>query len=144
MKSLDDHWTDWEAHVFGYGYGSGEPHTIPALKTWFEAVGRDDAPHGYDYEKLERASGPTVAWLLINALCKADVIEYGTSPRFGWLTEYGEALKAYVDSKSADELLMLTCRTEDYVHCYPTACNCGPKGFEEGRRCGNPFWNERR
>lgn len=144
MKSIDDHWTDWEAHVFGYGYGSGEPHTVPALKAWFGAVGRDDAAHGYDFEKLERACGPVVAWLLINALCKADIIQYGTSPRFGWLTDEGIALKQYIDSKTSDELVHLVCRDAEYVTCYPDTCNCGPNGYEAGRKCGNPFWVERR
>lgn len=141
-KSLDDCWSDWEAHVFGMGYGTGEAHTIPAIKSLFGAVGREDLPHAYDYKVLERECGATVAWLLINTLINADIIEYGSSPRYGWLTEAGRRLKAFIDGKTTDELIELTCRDENYVHCYPTACNCGPNGYEEGRKCGNPFWTE--
>lgn len=143
-KSLDENWADWEASAFGYGYGTGEAYIIPALKEWFAAVGRDDIQHGYDCEVLERACGAGVAWLIINVLCRADIIEYGTSPRYGWLTPEGERLKSYIDSKSADELYDLTCRDEGYVHCYPDACNCGPHGYEQGRKCENPFWPVRR
>lgn len=141
QKSLDDNWTDWEASAFGYGYGTGEAHILPALKTWFAAVGRDDAAHGYDHETLERECGPLVAWLLINVLCRVNIIEYGTSPRYGWLTPEGEQLKAYIDSKSVEDLYDLTCRDENYTHCYPDACNCGPQGYEAGRKCNNPFWS---
>lgn len=103
MKTPAEYFADWESHAFGFGYGTGEPHTIGALKTFMGAVGRADAPHAYDYEKLEAACGPVAAWLLINALCRhgVDVIEYGTSPRYGWLTEEGRKLKAFIDEHSA-------------------------------------------
>jgi hypothetical protein len=129
-KSLDDHFFDWEGHVFGYGYGSGEPHTIPALKTFFAAIPESQ----YDYEVLEAAVNPTVAWLLINTLCHANIIEYGTSPRYGWLTTEGLALKAYIDARDAETLMSGLGRSEDYYGCYPDHCNCdaGP--------CHNPFW----
>lgn len=142
-KTIDDHWTDWESYVFGMGYGWGEQYTIPALKTWFAAVGREDSPHGYAHETLEAACGPAVAWFIITALVRANIIEYGTSPLHGWLSERGRSLKAYIDSKTADELIALTSRDQDYIECYPDACNCGPRGYEHGRKCGNPFWIER-
>lgn len=144
-KSLDDSFIDWESTAFGYGYGSGEPHTLAALKAFFAAFEPDC--RGYDYVKLEEAVTPTVAWLLINTLAKhnLDIIEYGTSPRFGWLTSHGEALKAYVDSKSVDQLVDLICSvTTDNDICYPDACNCGPNGYEKGRVCQNPFWPRRK
>jgi hypothetical protein len=72
-----------------------------------------------------------VAWLLINHLCQLDIIEYGTSSRFGWLTAEGESLKAFVASKTADELAEIACNHDDV--CYPDACNCGPNGYENGR-----------
>ena len=140
VKSLDDNFTDWESNAFGFGYGSGEEYIIPALKTFFAAIGRDDSAHGYDYQKLEAAVDPLPAWLLINVMCRVDIFEYGTSPRYGWLTPHGERLKAFIDSKTADELAQLTCRDEDYTPCYPNACNCGPRGYEKGRKCNNAFW----
>ena len=141
MKSLENHFVDWHGDVFRYGYGTGEPHTLPALKAFFAAFGDDWRANSYDYRVLENAVSPAVAWLLINILCKADVIEYGTSPRFAWLTPEGERVKEFIDSKSADELVELTTSwDENYIHCYPDACNCGPNGYEEGRKCDNPFW----
>lgn len=112
-----------------------------ALKGWFAAVGTDNGPNSYDYQKLEAAVSPTVAWLLINRLCQLDIIEYGTSPRFGWLTEEGKALKAFIDSKTVEELAEIAAgHDEDNPGCYPDACNCGPNGHVHGRLCYNPFW----
>lgn len=140
-KTIEQHFADWEGHVFGFGYGSGEPHVLAALKMFFANFGEDDRPNSYSYEHLEAAVTPAIAWLLINALCHADVIEYGTSPRYGWLTAEGERVKAFVNGHSADDLVQLCCdRDESYHPCYPNACNCGPEGYEKGRKCGNPFW----
>lgn len=144
-KTIEESFIDWEANVFGFGYGTGEDHTLAALKSFMAAVGRDDEdmPHAYDYQKLEAAVGPAVAWLLINILCRhaVDIIEYGTSPRYGWLTREGVALKEFLATKTVDELVTLCCeRTEDNPGCAPDVCNCGPHGYEEGRKCLNPFW----
>lgn len=144
MKTTEENFIDWEASTFGYGYGTGELSILTALKTFMATIpARPDLPNGYDYTKLEAALEPTVTWLLINVLCKhqVDIIEYGTSPRFGWLTDKGMQLKAFIDSKTVDELVELcTSRTEDYIHCAPDYCNCGPKGYQEGVKCENPFW----
>lgn len=131
MKTPDDYFHDWESSVFGYGYGSGEEHVIPAL---WKFMGRICADGCYKYDELERAVSPTVAWLLINALCHADLIEYGSSPRFGWLTDTGKALKAYMDSKTVEELLAALNRDHEYSECYRDHCNC------EREDCRNPFW----
>jgi hypothetical protein len=141
VKTLESHFVDWHSDIFGYGYGTGEEHTVPALKKFFAAFGDEDRPNSYDYRKLEAAVGPVVAWLLINVLCKVGVIEYGSSPRFAWLTPQGQKVKAFIDVTSADALVELTTSwDENYIHCYPDACNCGPSGYEEGRKCDNPFW----
>lgn len=164
IKSIDDYFADWESSAFGFGYGSGEEHIIPALKKFFACAGRDkpvsDAvwrslglpddyreplPTGFDYRILEEELTPLVAWLFINVLCRpmVETLEYGTSPRHPWLTEEGEHLKAYVDSKTADELVEnVTRRDENYIGCYPDVCNCGPV-YLEGNFCPNPFWPRR-
>lgn len=144
-KTIEESFIDWESNIFGFGYGSGEEHTLAALKAFMGAVGRNepDMGHSYEYQKLEVACGPQVAWLLINRLAhhSAHIIEYGTSPRFGWLTPQGVALKAFVDSKTVDEMVELCCSTrEGFGGCGPDVCNCGPSGYEEGRKCLNPFW----
>jgi hypothetical protein len=134
VKSLAAHFRDWEATAFGYGYGTGEPVIIPALKALLGAI--PDRP--YDHEVLEAAVGPTTAWLFINILCRGreNVFEYGVSPRHGWLTGRGQRLKAYVDAHTVEELLAAL-RTEGEELCYPTHCNCdGPK------KCQNPFWSD--
>lgn len=130
MRANDQHFIDWECHALGYGYGTGEEFIIPALKRFMEMA----PPCGgsYHHEALEAALGPAVAWLLINLLCRADIIEYGTSPRHGWLTRKGEALKAYLASKSTDELLAVIGDGESC--CFPDTCQC------EGVNCPNPLW----
>ncbi len=144
-RSIESYFADWEGEAFGFGYGTGEPHTLAALKAFFAAIGRDDSPTAYDYEKLEAAVGATVAWLLINILCKwnIDVIEYGTSPRYGWLTKNGEKLQAFLATKSVDELLEVCCVAETEYGCGPNTCNCGPEGYDEKRVCPNPFFPRR-
>jgi hypothetical protein len=137
VKTLADNFTDWESHVFGFGYGTGEQHTIPALHRFLCAIPESGS---YDYRQLEETCGPVVAWLLINTFGRHDLIDYGTSPRRAWLTEQGRALRAFVVARTAEELIALTYRDEDYVECSPDACNCGPNGYEKGRVCLNPFW----
>ena len=136
-KTIEESFTDWESHVFGFGYGTGEEFIIPALKQFFATFADDKT---YDHVKLSDVLDPTTAWLLINALCKANVLEYGTSPRFGWLTDKGRRLRDFIASKSSEDLYELTCRSEEYVSCSPDTCNCGPEGYVAGRKCPNPFW----
>ena len=133
MKSDVDYFKDWESYVFGFGYGTGEEHVIPALKRFLGAVPTDT---NYDYHTLEAACGPTVAWLLINTLCGCDIIEYGTSPRYGWLTKQGKALRNFILEASRDMLLGQI--SEDSTPCYPDYCNC------DGDECENPFWKSSR
>lgn len=141
MKTIEENFRDWEANAIGYGYGTGEPYTLAALKAFMEAIGDDRGPYSYEFEKLESACRRDTAWLLISLLCKADIIEYGTSPRYGWLTAEGMALCDFVRSKTVDELVEVCCHyDEGYSHCYPGTCNCGPDGYEQGKKCHNPFW----
>lgn len=138
-KSIEDNFADWEGATFGFGYGSGEEHVIPALRAFLKLCPNGDLHHAYDYDELERELTPQVAWLLINALCRADILEYGTSPRYGWLTPQGEALKSFVLQRSTERLVELaTSREEASDVCYPDACNCD--GYEKGKICVNPFW----
>ena len=141
MKPIEQSFSDWESHVFGFGYGTGEEHIFRSLKGFFDAFGNDAGPESYDHEKLETAVGAPVAWLLINVLCRFDIIEYGTSPRYGWLTPEGKRLREFVAGKTVGELEEIVCsRTEDNPPCAPDCCNCGPNGYEKGKVCPNPFW----
>lgn len=145
MRTVEYHFKDWESEVFGFGYGTGEKHVLSAVKQFMEAVGRDDLDHAYNYVTLEKACGATPAWLLINVFGHWDIIEYGTSPRYGWLTNEGIALRDFVKSKSLDELVELaTSRKEGDVCCAPTFCNCGPNGYSEKKLCFNPFWTNKK
>jgi hypothetical protein len=132
VKTIEQHFCDWETSAFGYGYGTGEQHVLGALKAFFAAI-----PEGpYDYRDLEAAVTPAVAWLLINTLALDDKIEYGTSPRFGWLTETGLAVSKFVATRTVEELVSVTGGDTDYIHCYPNYCNC-----DDGDcRPHNPFW----
>lgn len=141
-KPPSDSFSDWYSTAFGFGYGTGDVHIVPALKMFFAAC---QMPHGsYSHEDLEEKLTPTVAWMMINVMGQQDVIEYGTSPRWGWLTLHGMELKKFVDQQTADTLLALACRDENYNVCYPDACNCGPTGYRAGMVCDNPFWKKRK
>jgi hypothetical protein len=129
------HFIDWESETFGYGYGSGEVWTIPALRKFLELCNEGDYEHAYNHEVLEKKLKSTVAWLLINILCHADIIEYGTSPRYGWLTKKGELLKSFMANKTEDELLEMISVDQYYNHCYKDYCNCDSP-------CNNPLFYE--
>ena len=138
-KTLDEHFRDWEADTFGFGYGTGEAAILPALRQFLMLC--PDAA-GYDYRGMEGALTAPAAWLLINALCRVGVLDYGSSPRAAWLSSAGKALKAYVAARTDDALYETVAVFDDgYVHCYRAACNCGPNGYEVGRVCNNPFWS---
>lgn len=138
--SLDEYFADWESHVFGFGYGTGEDYVLGALRRFMELCPAEDADsRAYDHEELARELSPAVAWLLINVMGHADIIEYGTSPRYAWLTPCGYRLRQFVLAHTLDELIEMIDRGEG---CSPTSCNHGPQGYEKGRVCQNPFWLE--
>jgi len=134
-KSLEEYFIDWESHVFGFGYGTGESHVLSALKGFFNILKQD---RNYDHRILEKEFGPIAAWLLINVLAHADIIEYGTSPRFGWLTTKGERLRDFVGSKTSDELVDIVCHNNS--ECTPDNCYCDPDNPND--KCLNPFWSK--
>lgn len=136
MKTIEQHFADWESSTFGYGYGTGEEPVLQALKHFLATI----PPVGtYDHEALEAACSAPIAWLLINVLAHDDKIEYGTSPRYGWLTKSGQALAEFFRTRPVEQLTELTDQGEDYIHCYPDHCNC-----DDGDcRPRNPFWQRR-
>jgi hypothetical protein len=143
-KTIDQHFLDWESTVFGFGYGTGEEFTIPAIRTFFDACPMEG---NYDHKLLEDRLTPTVAWLLINTFAHADIIEYGTSPRFGWLSATGKQLKEYLHGKSTRYLFKVyNERGDDYSECYPDHCNCDTANGRDvlPSACGNPFWKAAR
>ena len=70
-KTIEENSADWESHVFGFGYGTGEEHVLTALKNFMSVINPDGRT--YDFQKIEAVCGPTITWLLINILCKDDV-----------------------------------------------------------------------
>lgn len=140
VKPIEQQFRDWENDAFGYGYGTGEAHVLPALKKFLSLCNGLNLCT-YDYKVLEKELGETVAWLLINILAKEDIISYGTSARYGFLTETGVRLKEFVSGKTEQELYdIATDGFNDYTYCYKDACNCGPNGHDPNRQCPNPFW----
>jgi hypothetical protein len=133
MKSIDEHFLDWEGETFPYGYGTGEAAIRPMLKRFFKLCPNSGA---YDYRTMENELGPSVAWLMINALCRAQMLEYGTSPRFARLTPSGQALKAYVEARNPTEFGGDADR-DGRVECFTDHCNCDEP-------CANPFWPARK
>jgi hypothetical protein len=138
-KSLQCYFIDWEAYVFGYGYGTGEHHVIPLLKRFFNCLESGEDCKPYKYDELQEKLGHEQTWLLINVFCHADIIEYGTSPRFGWLTEKGKRLYKFIAEHSADDLInIVQSRDQEYYPCHPDYCNC-----HKDTPCVNPFWTKK-
>ena len=124
----------WEQRVFGAGYGSGELPILGAVKMFFNCL-EDD--RNYDYKRLEKEMGDTVTWLLINAFDKGNVIEWGTSARFGWLTFCGEFVRDFIKNKTPEELYEIVMEDGEAI------CECDGEiiGHVE---CGkNPMVNEK-
>ena len=125
----------WEGRVFGAGYGSGELPILIAVKTFFDLL----EDRSYDFQKLEASLGSTVTWLLINAFDKGNMIEWGTSSRFGWLTSCGEYVREYIKNKTPEQLYEIVMSDgDDY-------CECGGTIKDKGHEfCGkNPMVNEK-
>jgi hypothetical protein len=140
-KTIDDYFCDWQSYAFGFGYGSGEMYILPKLKQFLALCNEGDGNRAYTHTKIENVITPAVAWLLINVLCRANIIDYGCSPRYAWLTKTGERLKEYCGKHTSDELIKICGnRDEGYISCSPDYCNCGEEGYEEGQVCQNPFW----
>ena len=134
MKTIEQSFADWESEVFGHGYGTGEEYVMGALKGFCDAWTADGR---YGHGTLEKAVTAPVAWLLIDTLIRADVIEYGTSPRYGWATHtHGKALVDFVRATSLGELIGFLDRPSDDFPCMPEHCNCP----DEDCRQANPFW----
>jgi hypothetical protein len=133
----DKHFIDWYADVFGYGYGTGDEHFLLALKTFLYHCSGENG--SYSYKEIEAVLTPAVTWFTMNTLCQweVDVLEYGTSPRFGWLTGKGRLLAEYVENKTVDELYEKVMVDESYGHCLRNHCNCDTP-------CNNPLFSSKR
>jgi hypothetical protein len=138
MTITNKNFSDWFQENMGYGYGTGEVYTIPALKEFLSTCPLDG---NYNYEDLEKNVGTVGTWFLMNILCSTNIIEYGTSPRYGWLTEKGKALKNYMDEQKSTELYDIVCSRDQETICTSNYCNCGEKGYVEGKKCDNLLFN---
>jgi hypothetical protein len=136
MTKEEQYFIDWESRTFGFGYGSGERYVFEALKTFFGCLRESEhGSWGYSYEDIEEKLGATVTWLLINALCNRNVIDYGTSTRYAWLSRRGMAVKNFVDGRTVDELYNLVMDKEmDDLLCQ---CNGTCEGHDDCR--SNPM-----
>lgn len=127
---------DWESRVFGSGYGSGELPILKSIKVFFENL---EDKRSYDYEILEKELGETVTWLLINAFDKGNMIEWGTSARYGWLTSCGEFVGNFIKNKTPEQLYEILMDDHEII------CQCDGDIKEKGHEdCGkNPMVNEK-
>ena len=125
----------WEGRVFGAGYGTGELPILKVVKLFFDTL-KDD--RNYDFNFLEEEVGEQTTWLLINLLSKGNVIEWGTSSRYGWLTSCGEYVRDFIKDKTPEELYKIV--TEDNH----SICECDGEIRGTGHEdCGkNPMVNE--
>ena len=136
----DKHFREWEQVTFGYGYGTGELHILPILHAFFAALEDGSA---YNASHFVAQWGGAVTWLLLNALLHGGILEYGTSPRYGWLTPQGERLREYVLSKTPKDLYDIATMDVDYDHplCSRSFCNCPDGSDTQGCR-HNPLFRE--
>ena len=147
IKSEDEHFRCWFGDLMGNGYGSGEEHIVPVLKQFMDNLEEYNDGKGlrYDYEHMEKALGPAQFWLMLELLCHGRHLSWGTSSRFGWM-EFGHGvnLARYVRSHTVEQMLETIFDGNELSDwCYPNACNCGERGYVEGRKCPNPFWPDR-
>lgn len=136
----DKHFREWEQDAFGYGYGTGEAHILPVLWSFMAHL---EHGHAYSAEVMEEVLGSTVAWLLINVLCRTHILDYGTSPRYGWLRVQGERLRDYMLNQTPEALYVIATQDFDYDEplCSRWWCNCADAVEGEGCR-HNPLFNE--
>jgi hypothetical protein len=126
---------EWESKVFGAGYGTGELPIMKSVKIFFECFNNNS----YDHEILEKALGDSVTWLLINLFNHYNIIEWGTSARYGWLTSSGEYVRDFIKDKTPEELYELLMTDHEPV------CMCEGSIKDKGHEnCGkNPMINEK-
>lgn len=114
--TIEQHFTAWHNEIFPFGYGTGEEHTVYALREFMLATELSDSGnYAYEYDKIEKKIGKVACWMLINILCKCDIIEYGSSPRFAWLTKNGSSLRNFLAKKTLEELYDLACDFDEDV-----------------------------
>lgn len=144
MKTTDEHFRDWFHEPFGYGYGTGETSILAQLRGMVELLhDKDGDMYTYSHEELEAGLGEATAWLLINALCKNDDIDYGTSPRFGWFYGHGKTLIDYIKAHEVEDMYETVANYDsDYITCFDDYCSCHDNQVHH--RCKyNPFWNDK-
>lgn len=97
-----------EGEAFGYGYGTGEKHIVPLLKEFVTLCMKDGG--SCDSLEIEKVMGPANTWFLINALCRVDFLEYGTSPRYCWIdhSEEMRSIANFIVHCPSDELYEIT------------------------------------
>lgn len=136
MTKKELQFIEWETRVFGAGYGTGEFPILSAVKTFFKCL---EDNRSYNYKTLEKKLGDTVTWLLINAFDKGNMIEWGTSARYGWLTSCGEYVRDFIKDKTPEELYKIAMSENDGI------CLCDGEIKSEGHEdCGkNPMVNEK-
>ncbi len=108
---------NWISDNLGYGYGTGELYTISTLKNFLTMIPDECDDRSYDYRNIEKVMGGPVTWLMIDKLCSCDIVEYGCSPRFAWLTDKGKKLRIFVMSRTSEELISLVCNVSEDEMC---------------------------
>jgi hypothetical protein len=101
----------WYGDTLGYGYGTGDVHFCHALVTFLRHCRETGS---YTYTTMQDALGEAAFWFFLNTLCHAGLVDYGTSPRYGWLSEEGKRLADFVKDYDADRLYNLVMTAEPY------------------------------
>ena len=90
-----------------YAYGDEYP-TLKMLSTAFKIFNKSEMNeqlYTYDYRKLiDILKSEELAWATIHLLDAHEMIDWGTSIRFGWLDGKGVNLREYFEKYTVDEL----------------------------------------
>ena len=148
-KSLELQFKEWFYSNFGYGYGSGEEPVLRAIRAFFGACfyDNDDVKEEgyprYQYTTLEELLGQPLAWVLINKFCDDDIINYGSSSRYGWIENRGIRLKKFLEERSISELLVILFKDNERELCTEQYCYCDDNiDYVDGKCKNNVFMNE--
>jgi hypothetical protein len=132
MKTLDELSLDELGFIeFEHRVG-GAPHVSRALKGLCEVVPLG----GCDCQIVERALTAPVAWLMINALRHADIIEQGPSMRSIRFTDRGVFLAEFVRVRSVENLAELI--DESASETPSPCCGISSKGLKVPTDCHDP------
>lgn len=141
MLVTDKHFREWAHGVLKIGDLAAA--YLPPMQALLQSY---DEEHDVGLiTTVEAQLGTAIAAQLLRVLSEVDILEYDACLGEWWLTSYGEALHAYVTTKTPAHLVALMqqpCAPHQRL-CTPDVCYC--PGAVSGQGCHNnplfaPVW----